>query len=159
MPIIFETYPMTYTLLQTVKALENAAASEPPVQMIVRNDIFRLNQCPNAKYAAFGWLQGEHQDAGELMRFNFTLFYVDRLRFDKANELEIQSVGIQVLGNILGKVNELGLEPDGISYRTFNQRFADLCAGVYTTVTLEVPKGNTCVNEYEDYTNDDILIY
>lgn len=138
-------------LYQTIRAIEKTAALQPNVGSIVRNDVFRLNAWPDVRYAAFAWLQGEHTTDAEagLITYNFTFFYVDRLTADKGNEVEIQSHGIETLDNILKALPDLGLYPTGYSFRTFNQRFADECAGVFCTVSIEAQKDGLCAEAYE----------
>lgn len=140
------------TLLQVIRAVERIAASQPGVAMIVPNDVFRLNATPDAKYGVFAWTQGEHRedlDAG-LLTVALTLFYVDRLTEDKGNELEVQSVGVALLGNVLKAAQEAGIYVSGtVRYNTFNQRFLDECAGVWCSVDLEVPLDWTCPDDYE----------
>lgn len=138
-------------LLQTIRVLERCAALQPNVRTIVRNDVFRLNACPDVDYGAVAWLQGEHttEDGSNLLTYNFTLFYVDRLTEDKGNEVEVQSQGIETLENILRSLPDLGLYPGAYSFRTFNQRFADECAGVFCTVALQAAKDALCPEAYE----------
>jgi len=146
-------------LQQTIRAIENAAAAQPNVATIVRNDVFRLNAAPAVGYGVFAWLQGEHTTSADssLITFNFTFFYVDRLTANKANEIQIQSQGIETLENILRTLDGLGLYNAGIAaYRTFNQRFSDECAGVYVTVALETVKDAICPEIFSDTTDKDI---
>lgn len=141
-------------LLQTILTLERAAAAQPTVNTIVRNDVFRLNAVPDVRYGVFAWLQGEHTSDAEsqTVTFNFTLFYVDRLTEDKGNELEVQSVGIETLQNILRAVDGGQVWVQGYTFRTFNQRFADDCAGVFANVSLAVAKDDLCAEDYPNET-------
>lgn len=137
-------------LAQVIRAIENAAAQQPPVRSIVRNDIYRLNHRPDAEYGVFAWLQGEHTTSAEssLTEWNFTLFYVDRLTADKGNEIQIQSTGIEVLENILRKLYDLGVFSGEYSFQVFNERFTDECAGVFCRVALSAPKNGLCVEDF-----------
>ena len=143
------------TLAGVVSVLERVAGMQPAVRMCVRNDVFRLNACPSARYGAFAWLQGQHQRSGDVQRFAFTLFYVDRLTEDKGNEIETQSTAIEVLTNIVKRLEDFGVytstEP---TFTTFNQRFADECAGAFCAVTFEVPAGGLCPAVFGDYSED-----
>ena len=144
--------------------MEVTAGRQPTIRSVVRNDVFRLNSLPDARYGVFAWLQGEHRAdlEGDLLTFAFTLFYVDRLTFDKRNEVEVQSVGIETLENVLTALADLGIVAGEHTYRTFNQRFSDECAGVFCNVTLSVPKGDICADEFPDFNydyNDDFKIY
>lgn len=151
-------------LLELIHEIELKASSQPSIGMIVRNDIFRLNSAPQARYGVFAWTQGTHSlniDAGT-NDYTFILYYVDRLVSDASNEAEVQSVGIQTLTNILK-----GLEDDGVFSGTapitpFNQRFSDQCAGVFATVTFSVPAEGGCAESFADFNedfNEDFLIY
>lgn len=145
------------TLTDTIRTIETIAGNIPSVSSIVRNDIFRLNSLPNAKYAVFGWTQGQHTASVEssLITFNFTFFYIDRLTADKRNELEIQSVGIQVLDNIIRSLEMQTVYADNqYTFTTFNQRFVDECAGVFTNVALTVPVTDLCEETYADFNDD-----
>lgn len=146
-------------LLQTIRAIEATAGAQPPVQSIVRNDVFRLNSLPDARYGVFAWLQGEHRVEVEtdLQYFSFTFFYVDRLTFGASNEIEVQSTGIEVLENILNGLMGYGVFAQEHTFRTFNQRFSDLCAGVFCQVTLEVAKDLICEEEFDNLS--EIKIY
>ena len=145
------------TLTETILKMEAVAAGTPSVSSIVRNDIFRLNTLPDAEYAVFGWTQGIHAAsvASSLVTFRFTLFYIDRLRADKRNEVEIQSAGIRVLDNIIRTLNENGVFTDSeYTFQTFRQRFLDECAGVFATVSFSVPVADLCEETYADFNND-----
>lgn len=145
------------TLSDTVRLIELVAGNQPAVRSIVRNDIFRLNSLPDAKYAVFGWTQGQHATSidANLYTFRFTFFYIDRLTADQGNQVEIQSVGIQVLENVLRTLDERGVFTFGDwQFTTFNQRFSDECAGVFCSVALQVPIDFVCEETYFDFNDD-----
>lgn len=149
------------TLQQTIEALERAARLQPSVGSIVQNDVFRLNSMPDAKYGVFAWTQQQHVLAGDTIVFAFALFYVDRLTEDAGNEVEIQSTGVATLSGILRRLEDDGVLPLGDpTFETFNQRFADECAGVWCSVRLEVPVTYTCPDDLTpasfnpDFNND-----
>ena len=153
------------TLQQVIKAFEVVASHQPSVNMIVQNDIFRLNSKSDARYGVFGWTQGQHSASvdSSMMTCAFTFFYVDRLTNDVRNQIEIQSVGIQTLDNILRSLDDMGIYvSSSYSFQPFNQRFLDECAGVFCNVTLQVPVNNLCSESYPDFDldfNDDFMIY
>lgn len=145
------------TLTDTIRLVELVASNQPPIKSIIRNDIFRLNSLPDAKYSVFGWTQGNHSSNQDsfLYTYRFTFFYIDRLTADQSNELEIQSVGIQVLDNVLRLLAEQGIDTDGDwQFTTFNQRFIDECAGVYCSVGLSVPVNGICADTFFDFNED-----
>lgn len=153
------------TLQQVIRTVEVIASNQPAVNMIVRNDIFRLNEAPDARYGVFAWLQGQHTGAVDesLVRYSFTFFYADRLTADLGNQVEVQSTGVEVLTNILRVLDQRGISvADRYTFRTFNERFHDECAGVFCDVTLEVPAGSLCPEGFGDFNedfNDDFMIW
>ena len=145
------------TLTEVIHAIELSAGGQPGVHSIVRNDIFRLNTYPDAKYAVFGWTQGQHTSeiASSLVTFRFTFFYIDRLTHDLSNQVEIQSVGITVLDNIIRHLESIGVySASEWTYTTFNQRFHDECAGVFAQVAFQVPVSGVCAESFADFNND-----
>ena len=137
------------SLLKVIERIEQVAMEQPAVNSVVPNDVFRLNTLQDAKYGVFAWTQGNHtaQVDSDTITYSFTLFYVDRLTPDQSNELEVQSVGMSVLHNVLQKLSlEMGVNQG--TYTTFNQRFTDECAGVFCSVQLVVPVDDTCEDDY-----------
>ena len=135
------------TLLEVIRTIEDAAARQPSVSMIVENDVFRLNSYADARYGVFAWVQGRHRVDSmtpDFIRYSFTFFYVDRLRNDIANQVEVQSVGMDTLRNVLAVLRDAGIEPETAEFQTFNQRFADECAGVFCSVVLLTDTGSEC---------------
>ena len=153
------------TLKEAIKVIELVASHQPSVNMIVENDVFRLNAKPDAKYGVFAWLQGQHSTSidSNTLSLQFTFFYVDRLTSDKGNQVEVQSVGIQTLDNILRRLDELGMFISNYTFQAFNQRFVDECAGVFCNVTIDIPISSVCSDSFADFGeqdfNDDFLIY
>lgn len=136
------------TLEQTIRIIEQVAKAQPAIKTIVENDIYRLNSLPDVKYGVFAFLQNQHSADidSDLMTYNFTLFYVDRLTADKGNQINVQSTGVAVLNNIIRTLaDRFGiLATGGYSFQPFNQRFTDECAGVYTNVALQVEIDGIC---------------
>ena len=145
------------TLSATIRFIEKVARLQPAVKSVVPNDIFRLNTIPNAEYAVFGWTQGQHTIGVDdtYATYAFTFFYVDRLTEDFSNQLEIQSVGVQVLDNIVRTLEQAGAHvANAYTFTTFNQRFTDECAGVFVQVSLQVPLNGVCEEGYFDFNDD-----
>lgn len=139
------------TLKDVITVLEAAASSQPAVNCICREDVFRINNRPDVRYGVFAWLQRTHRaDIGDgWNRFAFTLFYVDRLTHSGRNLVDIQSTGIEVLRNILLTVEGAGVYLDGeATFDTFRQRFVDECAGVFCQVTFQVNADSVCPEDF-----------
>ena len=146
------------TLVEVIKVIEVIAARQPSVHMIIENDVFRLNEKADARYGVFAWTQGQHSTRvdGNSIDYAFNFFYIDRLKNDRSNQLEIQSVGTQTLDNIIRTLDDIGIDIETTyTFQVFNQRFADECAGVYVNVILSVPVNVTCPEFYTDFSADD----
>lgn len=139
------------TLYELIGAIEVAASRQPTINTIVRNDVLRLNTLPSVKYGVFVWTQLTHEVGLDLQTFVFAFFYVDRLTENKGNEVEVQSVGIETIGNVLRVLDEWGIPYAGWTAQTFNQRFMDECAGVYGTIRLQVPANYACPDDAVEY--------
>lgn len=153
------------TLLELIRKMEVIASHQPSVNMVVENDVFRLNKVADARYGVFAFVQREHSTSidSNLITYAFTMFYVDRLKNDRSNQIEIQSVGIQTLDNIIRQLDDLGISAEtDYTFQVFNQRFLDECAGVFCNVSLSVPAGSVCPETFDDFNddfNDDFMIY
>lgn len=136
-------------LADVINTLKGAALGQPAIRQVVDNDVYRLNAEPSVVYGVFGYVQGTHRSEGaDLIRWNFTLFYIDRLTEDRANEIEVQSTGVEVLVNITRAVEAaLGMEAQDIEFTPFTERFADECAGQMARVMFVTP-GEPCEEIY-----------
>lgn len=146
------------TLAQVIDIFEKVAMQQPSINMIVQNDVFRINSSPSLKYGVFAWVQGQHSGSiAGMTSYAFSFFYVDRLKDDLSNQVEVQSAGCETIGNILRALEEYDIEVGNYTMQTFNQRFTDECAGVFCNVTLSVPQVSACPETYGERT--DFLIY
>lgn len=152
------------TLLELINIIEVTASHQPSINMVVENDVFRLNKRADARYGVFAFVQGQHSTSvqSSLIRYTFTFFYVDRLKNDRSNQIEIQSVGIQTLDNIIRSLDEIGVFSEmEYTFQVFNQRFLDECAGVFCNVNLSVPIDFVCPENYDPETDldKDVIIF
>lgn len=146
------------TLSQLIQTIERVASLQPSVNMIVQQDVFRINSAPSLRYGVFAWTQGQHSGSiNGMQTYSFHLIYVDRLKEDLSNKIEIQSVGCETIGNILRALDEYDVEVGNYTIQTFNQRFTDECAGVFCNVTLSVMPTTRCAEDNGE--DNDIIIY
>ena len=117
------------------------AACLPVPRIVELGDIEAMVDTPEAQAASMRWFYALFRE--------YVGADIDRLTADKGNEIEVQSVGVQTLGNILRSLEDLGIFPGTWTAQVFNQRFLDECAGVFASVRLEVPTGWICPEEFE----------
>lgn len=126
-------------LKSIVNQLLDIAAAQPSVNSTAEGSVYDvLNSGGSAeKYAAFVAYPENVTVSGDEYEATIVMFYVDRLREDRSNRLEVQSNAIDTLHNIISSWGgEWELTE---SYTPFTERFADVCAGAYVRVTVTVP--------------------
>lgn len=129
-----------------VEALTEVAKNLYNVNTVFHSDIYQLNNEPDVKYGVICIEPDEITETEDFWQYRFRLTYVDILDTERSNLLEIQSTGLENLSVLLRSVPE-NYETLSKSYRTFNMRFNDECAGVYCWCTFQVPKTNICYYE------------
>ena len=138
------------TLFELIRAIERIAAEQPTVNMIVENDIYKLEEYPSAKYGVFGFRQVEHTSNVEsaMVQYGFEFYYVDRLEDDRSNQVEVQSVGMQTLDNIVRRlVEEEDVAVEDCRFTPFRQQFVDVCSGVICALTIGAERDMMCAVE------------
>lgn len=139
------------TLKALVEYIKSTALSQPNVRSFGEGSIYDfMNARPSIAYDVVFASQTTHREVERWDYYGFNLFYVSRLDDDlESNRLEVQSIGKEVLDNIIRNVcEELDIEYPTVSYTPFTQRFVDECAGVYCTITFEIPKDVICGEVY-----------
>lgn len=137
-------------LKQLIEILLKVSDMQPAVNHSYEGDVYEINTLSDTEYANIVITQGAHNVDTDFSEFGFTLFYIDRLTKDKSNKLEIQSLGIEVLKNILSTLEEYyDVEVSKpYSITTFTERFADECAGAYAQINIQVNNNGICPDEY-----------
>ena len=141
------------TLYAIIEKLKMLALKHPNVNSAYEGNIYDImNGNPQQKYASVVLTQQSHTQDDTYDHYGFNLFYVDRLISDmEDNRLQIQSTGKSMLSNIIKAFcEEFDAECDTINYQTFTERFADECAGVYCTITIDMVKDIYCTEKYWD---------
>lgn len=138
------------TLLETVTTLKRIALSQPNIKSAGEGSIYDFMNGKSVKYGVFFITQTAHRQDENFDYYGFNLFYVDRLQDDlDSNRLQIQSVGKDCLHNILLTFLEnVDAEYSTITYQPFQEKFLDLCAGIYATVELAIPINSICEEIY-----------
>lgn len=129
------------TLSTIIGKLTDIAMRTPNVRSVIINDVYRENAFSGIDYGVVAILQDEHSVGEDIVTYNFTLVYVDRLTADKSNEVDVQSEGMLTLTNIINtltaELDEVSIDGD-VTFTAYNQRFVDDCAGVYANVAISV---------------------
>lgn len=140
------------TLYDLIQTIERVASAQPTIRMIVENDIWKLNAEPSADYAVFGFRQTEHSANidSSFISYAFEFYYIDRLTNDMSNQIEVQSVAIQTLDNIVRTLADNGLKVADYRFMPFYQKFADECSGAICYITIGAVVDRVCAEEISD---------
>ena len=135
-------------LIQTISTLESVAKLQPVVRKVDSGDVYDImNGNGSIEYPCVVISQNNHTEDERWWHFSFTVFYIDRLLDNlDSNMVEIQSIGQEVISNILRQFCEYSDVdfPTNVRYTPFTQKFVDLTAGMYSQFTLDVFKDNSC---------------
>ena len=130
-----------------VSKILDLASKQNFVQEVHYGDAIDWLGSGDHKYCSFCVVEQPNNQFGEQFNiFNFVLYIVDRLEEDNSNLLEVHS-NTKTIGEHL-----LRLMPDdwtvvNQSFTPFKYKFADLCAGNFVTISLQVPVEFVCEDD------------
>lgn len=139
------------TLFQIIQTLKQIALTQPNIKSATDGSIYEvMNTNPSVKYDVVHFSQTTHQSDEETDYYGLNIFYVSRLEDSlEDNRLQIQSIGKEVLDNIIRTFCEnWNIDFPVITYTPFTQKFNDLCAGCYCNLRLEIPKEIICADDF-----------
>lgn len=133
----------SYNFFEVTKVLEATSLSHPFVNNVYFNR-YRLNDTNDIMYPAVVFLHQSTDVSDSSTLITWNIIYVDRLTKDRSNLIEIQSVGKQVITEILNTLVKSGnfyLEEDSnghfhITFNIFDEQYADHTAGVIANVNI-----------------------
>lgn len=131
--------------------IEQYAMQTQNVQKYTIGDPYLIFNSLNMTYPVFNAALNYIQYQDHTAVLNMSFYYAGKLKNDSSNLYDLQSEGINALWNVLKKMED-GIELDGISYvqiTPFQQKFADILAGAWCTVDIEIPL-NPCENYDKD---------
>ena len=140
------------TLKNIIDIYKAVADEQPNVNMVAEGDVYRImNERKSEEYTAVVLTQGRHTWKDGWNYFNLTIFYIDRLIADlDTNRLQIQSIGIEVLKNIIRTVAErIDGDIPTVHFQPFTEKFNSLTAGVYATIQVPINDLWLCPEEYD----------
>lgn len=130
-----------------VSKILDLASKQNFVQEVHYGDAIDWLGSGDHKYCSFCVVEQPNNQFGEQFNiFNFVLYIVDRLEEDNSNLLEVHS-NTKTIGEHL-----LRMMPDdwtivNQSFTPFKYKFADLCAGNFVTISLQVPVEFVCEDD------------
>lgn len=117
------------------------------------SDIYQLNVVRIEDYPVlFTSPTGNHMVSENTTIYELTLYYLDRLTEDNLNDIDIQSVAIEQLKNIvltIGQIDGVVRVSEAYSITNFieTEAFNDRLAGGYCTIQVEVLNNFVCPDE------------
>ena len=144
---------MTY--YELISELKQCALDEPNIRFVGAKDIYELNSLPNIDYDVFYITPNQHILTEDTIIYSLNLYFISRWDESEENQIDIHSRGIFKLSNILNRFNDrfpdVAIRYNG-TYQLFYQKFKDVCAGVFLTIQIELPRLFEC-EKYETEQN------
>lgn len=140
------------TLYEVVNSLKTIGLSQPTVRTAGDGSVYEfMNANPTMKYCTFFISQTSHRQDNDMDYYGFNLFFIDRLRDNlEGNRLQIQSIGKEVLRNIiLTFCEKYECDYSLITYHPFTEKFVDETAGMYASIEFEMPIDAVCEEDYD----------
>ena len=124
-----------YNLIRTLKSL---SLTHSLVNDYAEGDVYEYMNSGMHKYPCVFMTMNNITSDSESTNYNFTMFYIDRLISDGSNKINVQSIGVQVIKQILSKLFDIypEIEISSTEYTPFTEKFADDCAGVFCQISL-----------------------
>lgn len=129
-----------YNYYELVKIIERVSLSHEFVNSVyIHLYSSKLNSESDIEYPAIVITPNQHQIGSQISTWSFNMLYVDILKEKQDNWLEIQSVGIDTVNEILNALsgNDLDLTIEMGNVTPFKRQFANNGAGAVTTFTVE----------------------
>lgn len=139
------------TLYEVVSGLKAISLKQPTVRTAGDGSVYDfMNANPSITYCTFFVSQTSHRQDDEFDYYGFNLFYIDRLKDDlEGNRLQIQSIGKEVLHNIIKTFcNTYECDYGQITYHPFTEKFVDETAGMYASLEIVIPLEYNCEEDY-----------
>lgn len=107
-------------------------------------DIYEYLNSGNHKYPCIILTVQNISTEGDVNTISATIFAVDRLTNDSSNKLEVQSLCMSKITQILGTLEENVNSIQSNTFVPFTEKFSDLCGGMYGEFTLEYLSDSVC---------------
>lgn len=139
-------------LYQFIKNIERISLLNNGIVSFAEGDVYDLLNHSGQTYPKVVLTLNNITDAEDDRKtVDCTFFYIDRLTDNGDNKISIQSVGITVLDQIKTRLEQefADWEYTADQFTPFTEKFADLCAGVFTSTTIDLSMEDLCEEEGE----------
>ena len=135
--------------LQFVNNVLETAKSHKLVYEVGEGDIYEHLNSGDHKYPCVFLTVQNIDSNGSQMTVTGSIFYVDALLSDSSNKLQIQATGMTTLQQIFMRLmdNYPDFDLRTCRYTPFDEKFADLCAGVFSNFTVSFMDDICIVND------------
>lgn len=128
-----------------IKTIKTVTSNNSLVNEFGEGDIYEHLNSGEHKYPCVFLTVQTVVPNNDMLTINGTLFYVDRMLTNAVNKNEIISNGITILSQIFQKLLEDTVVMDRVSsFTPFDEKFADICAGVFASFSATIPNDIIC---------------
>lgn len=127
-----------------VKEILELASNQDFIEDTHYGDAVEWLNSGDHKYYSFAIVdQPNNQFGDQFNTFNFVFYIVDRLEEDNSNLLEVHSTA-KTIGEKLLKSLPYEWTITSQTFTPFKYKFADLCAGIFINIGIQVPVESVC---------------
>lgn len=132
-----------------VKAIESVSMQHQLVEEWKEGDVYDNFNSGQHRYGAINMTVQSVVDVNpSLSKVNFVLFYMDRLLDDNSNKIEIQSVALTVLKQIINRLEDTyNISFSNMTYTPFSEKLADMVAGMYLSASISIESDVLCADD------------
>lgn len=136
-----------YELVEIIKGI---ASSHKLVEEVDEGDIYENLNSGVHRYGHVNITTNNISFDEDQLDITMNIFYTDRLQVDTdKNKLQVQSIALMVLYEIMSKLKngDYDIYVGDTTAQVFEEKFSDICAGAYMTITLSTPIPYVCDEE------------
>lgn len=131
-------------------AIKDAALATAYVEQVTEGDVYdRWNNSLTMRYGAVNVSFTTQTVSNHTVTHSVVLYYGDRLTEGGENKIDVWETGVAVLRSVLNALQDVELEGD-LVFNYFEQKFADMLAGVWCEVRIESADLQGECDAYED---------
>lgn len=132
-------------ILQLNDILKAVSMKVPTVNSYYSRDVYEVWNTTEVKYGSMAFNLQNTRQTDKSRTFEGVLYYADRLTEDNSNFLDIYADADNAIANVLFELKDMTEETEfeigDFQIVHFQQKFADMLAGGYATITITVSNG------------------
>lgn len=128
------------TIKDLWRKIQGISQAHVHVNEVAEGDVYENLNSGEQQYPFVNWTVNSINRTDNTIVVGCYLFYIDRLLEDSSNKLDIWSVGVNTLQEILNRLTNGSdyVVIDDVNFTNFTEKFSELCAGVYASCNITI---------------------